>query len=524
MILVASMVLASFFSLVIFPEEASAYAQHSPIRIAGDLDFTAANGVTQGDGTPSNPYIIEGWEITAPGGDAITVRVADAYFIVRDIHIHSTDLGDRGIYLYYADNGRVENATISNNMIGIFTQSSGVTVENSEISNNTYGIVSNSSVNVTIMNNDISDNAEGIVLGRSRRATIKDNRVANGDIGISLTDSEDATISANTFSGMAYGVYLVSSSNVSITGNLISPGVSSGIYLDRAENTVISGNDISNGDYGITASNSNGSYIRGNSVRFSGVAGLYFYCASNGSIEDNTIRQNKWGVILNQSAAIMAYHNDLIDNNLQAVDNRAGVNSWDNGYPSGGNFWTDFASPDQFNGPGQDQAGSDGIGDYPYVFSLLGVQDNYPLMAQHASKNPPAALFTIQPQEGLVAAAFSANASSSMDLETPSGNLEIRWDWENDGVWDTAWSANKTSQHQYSTQGVYDIRLQVRDTDGLLNVTTRRITVSVTTTTAEPTFPWWLVVLVVAVVVVFLAFLILWMKVAGRTRAIRRQP
>jgi hypothetical protein len=64
----------------------------------------------------------------------------------------------------------------------------------------------------------------------------------------------------------------------------------------------------------------------------------------------------------------------------------------------------------------------------------------------------------------------------------------------------------------------------VRDTDGLLNVTTRRITVSVTTTTAEPTFPWWLVVLVVAVVVVFLAFLILWMKVAGRTRAIRRQP
>src|SRR5207247_7959777 len=38
---------------------------HSPIVISGDVDFTAANGVTGGTGTASDPYITECWHVTS---------------------------------------------------------------------------------------------------------------------------------------------------------------------------------------------------------------------------------------------------------------------------------------------------------------------------------------------------------------------------------------------------------------------------------------------------------------------------
>jgi len=46
------------------------------------------------------------------------------------------------------------------------------------------------------------------------------------------------------------------------------------------------------------------------------------------------------------------------------------VNVWDDGYPSGGNYWSDYTGVD---------ANSDGIGDTPYILDAQNV-DNYPLM------------------------------------------------------------------------------------------------------------------------------------------------
>lgn len=57
-------------------------------------------------------------------------------------------------------------------------------------------------------------------------------------------------------------------------------------------------------------------------------------------------------------------------------------NFWDNGYPTGGNYWSDYNGTDFYGGPHQNETGSDGIGDTPYCI-LLGNRtmnvDNYPL-------------------------------------------------------------------------------------------------------------------------------------------------
>jgi hypothetical protein len=73
------------------------------------------------------------------------------------------------------------------------------------------------------------------------------------------------------------------------------------------------------------------------------------------------------------------YHNNLIGNPNQAYDNSNNGNQWENGYPSGGNYWSDYTGNDSYKGPNQDIPGSDGIGDTPYIIDADS-QDNYPLM------------------------------------------------------------------------------------------------------------------------------------------------
>jgi hypothetical protein len=57
---------------------------------------------------------------------------------------------------------------------------------------------------------------------------------------------------------------------------------------------------------------------------------------------------------------------------------------WDDGYPSGGNYWSDYNGTDLYNGPYQNELGSDLIGDTPYPIrpDIIGGQnqDNYPLV------------------------------------------------------------------------------------------------------------------------------------------------
>jgi uncharacterized protein (TIGR02145 family) len=77
---------------------------------------------------------------------------------------------------------------------------------------------------------------------------------------------------------------------------------------------------------------------------------------------------------------------------------------------------------------------------------------------------------------------FSFDASSCSDNEDAVYLLEVRWDWENDGVWDTNYSTSKTAAHQYNTEGTITINLEVKDKDGLTGSTTQKIIVSDTNT------------------------------------------
>jgi len=90
----------------------------------------------------------------------------------------------------------------------------------------------------------------------------------------------------------------------------------------------------------------------------------------------------------------------------------------------------------------------------------------------------PTAAFTVDKTAGTTSDTFQFDASGCNDNEDPSSALEVRWDWEDDGTFDTGWGTTKTENHQYSVANTYQVRLQVRDTGGLIDSTTKVVTVT----------------------------------------------
>jgi parallel beta-helix repeat protein len=94
-----------------------------------------------------------------------------------------------------------------------------------------------------------------------------------------------------------------------------------------------------------------------------------------------------------------------------------------------------------------------------------------------ACNTAPDAAFTIQPATGPVNKPFTFDASTSSDHEDPTSALNVRWDWQNDGVYDTAWTKDKTATHAFDLAAVHTIRLQVKDSGGLTDTTSHSFSV-----------------------------------------------
>jgi uncharacterized protein (TIGR02145 family) len=90
---------------------------------------------------------------------------------------------------------------------------------------------------------------------------------------------------------------------------------------------------------------------------------------------------------------------------------------------------------------------------------------------------PPNAFFTVNPMFGTIDTVFQVDASGSTENQNRSSTLQVRYDWENDGTW-TDWTETMTSSHQYSSVGTKTIKLEMKDTGGLIDTETKQVTVS----------------------------------------------
>jgi parallel beta-helix repeat protein len=321
----------------------------------------------------------------------------------------------RGIMLYESDNNTISNDTISESHRGIyFYFSSRNDLLGSNVTLSTYrGIDMLSGVENTLALNNVSSNpgARGIVMSGADNNVLVNNVFSSNDVGGLLATRSDGNTIANSsfYSNGGFGVILFESKD-NVVNNLTVSDNENGIQVDTLSewNTIANSFVSSNSGDGISVQDSTNISVRDNMVvsngrnginlthtlpwevltdnrivrnTFSanGMNGIRLNLSDNSTIAGNNITNNAFGLSLESSDLNHIYHNEIINNTIQASDD-TDTNQWDNGYPSGGNYWSDYAGFDVFSGPNQNERGRDGIGDTPYVIDPDS-EDRYPLMA-----------------------------------------------------------------------------------------------------------------------------------------------
>jgi parallel beta-helix repeat protein len=333
-------------------EEFPLSTAHPPIRIIGEDDFSSENGVTRGDGTKDNPYIIELLRIEATSfwlhlntflnwieqSDLdnkmeyfVNIPICGIYLkdtakhvIIRNNHLRNWNGESReliqiaGITLVNASNVTIEKNIFENNYRGVnFENVQRVTKEinnsvhtfheeydsvfctiknNTFITNDNEGLFLQFLTHSEIIGNDFSGNGCGI---RSNvcKVIINNNSFYSNGNGFISTQYDFSTIKYNTFISNGNAIYCSESSSSNPIGSnpLIAynyfEGNSAGVFI-TTNYPNIENNTFYKNNYGIMNMGASRLPIR---------------------IVDNNISENKWMAISFRGACIID-HNRIVSN------------------------------------------------------------------------------------------------------------------------------------------------------------------------------------------------------------------
>jgi len=375
-----------------------------------------------GNGTYSEPYIIEDWVIDANNtGSGILIENSNVYFRIENCTVYnSIGYKNAGIKLDNITNSQLVNNNCSSNYNGIYVHNS----KNNTVSGNTveinaeYGIILYDSDKNTVSGNDVSNNLYGIDLYDSDNNTVSGNSadinniygihlshsnynnasgntaIYNGVIGIYLYNSHNNSLSGNTANNNLYGINIISSHNNSLSGNnandnLYGISFSSsynnplsgnnandndkyGIYLSDSDYNIVSGNNANGNDDGIYLSDSDYNTVSGNSANGND-DGINLYYSDYNTVSGNIVNNNDDGINLYHSD-----YNDIIENNASHNSNGIFLRYSDNNIVSENNLIYNYECWREYNCEGnvfenndcEDRSYPSGyIG--PYLLSIL---------------------------------------------------------------------------------------------------------------------------------------------------------
>ncbi len=157
-------------------------------------------------------------------------------------------------------------------------------------------------------------------------------------------------------------------------------GIQNNVY-----NVTIKNVNIKGFGFGIGIMNSWNNTIFRNNIT-NNANGIFLSAVYNTTISGNNVTNNTAGIWLDNSASNKFYHNYFINNTNQVYIEPNDANDWDDGYSSGGNYWSNFKErypgvEDVNNGPYQNETGSDGFWDEHYEIDINNI-DHYPVVPE----------------------------------------------------------------------------------------------------------------------------------------------
>lgn len=289
-----------------------------PLLIKGNADFheTAVTRDWGGNGTVSNPYIIENLTISVfPDESSIQIINTDVNFLLRNCILSS---GSTGILLSNVTNGYIHNSTILH-------ASDAISVQNSS--------------NCVFIGNNLTSSipGSGVVLFWSPNNSFINNSFTN--YGLALLWSGNNTVIGNNFtnSGLSiFGSFLSHYLQVRVSGNVVngrsiifwqnqhnmpSPVDSGQIILVNCSHIDILNLTISDVGNGITIFFSRFVTIQNNNVsNIKGYVGIVLVSSTNCSVRNNSLFDNaRWGLHVVRSENVTLVNNTAFGNGWNGI-------------------------------------------------------------------------------------------------------------------------------------------------------------------------------------------------------------
>jgi len=352
-------------------------ADHQPIRITeehgpqgftwtnpetGETEHRPGSGVVSGDGSPEDPFVIEGWCITAPpnpvGSESCLTVVCystphssldqaaglyladvDAHVVVQDNAVHDAlDEGvtaDVGVLLKHAGNVTVEKNTVTASDKALFVANS----PDTQVLANTLGPSENSEGPAIFI--DESDEAyvagndvvrSGVTVRSSADVTVQNNTlkdiqddVASEEIpGVTVRSSANVTIQDNTLKDIQeLGIRIQGSPLALVSGNDVTVDEGPGIEIRGSQHATVTDNDLQITDAGFTAGieaeNANQIEVGNNSISGDLYIGLRATSTDRSQIHNNSIDNASLGLSIDTSEYVSVRHNAISEGSGKGI-------------------------------------------------------------------------------------------------------------------------------------------------------------------------------------------------------------
>ncbi|NHI91896.1 MAG: hypothetical protein EAX96_05295 [Candidatus Lokiarchaeota archaeon] len=309
----------------------------TPITIKNNAEL--ADFASAGDGSSSDPYIIENYAINGSGlgENCITIYDTNLHFILRNCLLFNGTNGINVTEVYYGN--IVNNIMYFHSEDGMYFLTCDYTiVENNiaysngddgfELVDLDYGTCINNTANdnlddgfrfgnpdhTMITNNTAYNNDdEGIQIEASHNSTTAHNTVINStSIGIYLGDSYNCTVINNLAFGNGNGILVEFTNDTELINNTIYDSRWHGLVLDLLNDCNVTGNRIyDNLDYGVNLEASNNLTAINNTL-FGNSRGFHIQGANYSIFLNNTVFDNRnYGFSTNYSK-----NNTYLDNKM----------------------------------------------------------------------------------------------------------------------------------------------------------------------------------------------------------------